>query len=301
MRGLVITVVAIIAGLIGFVLMWAHGVQVQRSYYAQWGPFEQLVVAAQGIRAGAVIRRGMLKIQEGYPNKYAHRTAVRATEIDLFIGRRTLVDLHGGQVLLWDNFKSPSTHFDIAIPVGFRAMSITVTGAHGVSGLIRPGSRVDVLCTFIKRISKQSPLAGTWSIPLLQKVTVLAVGRQVGTSGAGMAESSRIGIERRGGMYSTVTLKVTVRESQYLEMAQRTGGTLVCVLRNPDDSDTIDPKRVEWKDVLDTHVLLDEQAKRLKLEEQEQKATAEDSVEVFRGSTGSRRYQKTSTTQQSGR
>lgn len=131
------------------------------------------------------------------------------------------------------------------IPAGYRAMSINVTGATSVSGLVKPNDDVDVIATFdypevaqtvdgSKKfiMKKGDPVTYT----ILQKVKVLATGREDSSSRAlglyGAQASS-------SGGYSLVTLAVTPREAEILTFAEQNKGRLMLTLRQKNDLETV--------------------------------------------------------------
>ncbi len=69
------------------------------------------------------------------------------------------------------------------IPAGHRAVSVPITDVSGVSGLLQPGSRVDVLFT------RPGSMAEAETSTILQNVKVLAVGRRHSTEPGGGSES----------------------------------------------------------------------------------------------------------------
>ncbi len=116
-------------------------------------------------------------------------------------------------------------------PKDLRAVSINVTGASSVSGMIRPGDSVDVIGTFDfpdddGKIKRGDPVTCT----ILQKVLVLATGNDTAKSIA----RGGLGTGREGG-YSLVTLAVTPREAEMLAFAEQIRGRLMLTLRRFDD------------------------------------------------------------------
>ena len=106
---------------------------------------------------------------------------------------------------------------------GLRAISIPVSGAAAVSGLVRPSDHVDVLATFATGLDKENPELVTMTV--VQNVTVLATG----------AETSRTRSSAAAGSYGTVTLLVSPREAEVLVFAQQMRGSLFLTLRHPRD------------------------------------------------------------------
>lgn len=107
-----------------------------------------------------------------------------------------------------------------------RAISINVSGAAAVSGMVRPADRVDVLGTFTFPSPSRPEEMELITMTVLQDVLVLACGRET-------AKSLRS--ESTGGGYNLVTLEVTPREAEVLVFAEQVKGRLALSLRNPAD------------------------------------------------------------------
>ena len=148
------------------------------------------------------------------------------------IGRRTLVANDAKEVLFWSDIEGgdPSAKgLSADIKNQMRAMSINVSGAAAVSGMVRPNDHVDVIGTFDfpndeGQLKRGDPVTCT----ILQNVLVLATGRETAKShpaNLGMAQG-----------YSTVTLEVTPREAEMLAFAEQIRGRLILTLRSANDT-----------------------------------------------------------------
>lgn len=114
------------------------------------------------------------------------------------------------------------------IPDRMRAISIPVSGAAAVSGLVRPGDHVDVIGSFA--LPSSGGAAGeteSVTMTVLQNVTVLATGTTTARNRDPQAG-------RQEG-YGTVTLSATPREAEVLVFAQQMKGRLFLTLRNGAD------------------------------------------------------------------
>ena len=108
-----------------------------------------------------------------------------------------------------------------------RAISVNVSGAASVSGMVKPTDHVDVLGTFSfpsKKVQGEMELA---TMTILQDVLVLATGKET-------AKTQLLG-ESRASSYTTVTLEVTPREAEMLVFSEQIKGRISLALRNPDD------------------------------------------------------------------
>jgi pilus assembly protein CpaB len=105
------------------------------------------------------------------------------------------------------------------IPAGHRAVSVAITDVSGVSGLLQPGSRVDVLFT------RPGSMAEAETSTILQNVRVLAVGRSI--------QPNQV-VDPKAAKMPVVTLIVTPEDAQKLELAKNQG-RISLTLRNPLD------------------------------------------------------------------
>src|ERR1044072_8827839 len=108
------------------------------------------------------------------------------------------------------------------IPDGYRAMTVKVDDAAGISGFIMPGSLVDVVVTIDPREGSghQDPVSKI----VLQNIKVLANGQNI----------DKPENEREANSVKAVTLQVTPEEAEKLALAA-TEGKLQLVMRNQVD------------------------------------------------------------------
>jgi len=110
----------------------------------------------------------------------------------------------------------------------WRAISVNVSGAAAVSGMVNPNDHVDVLGTFSfpsKTVPGEMELV---TFTILQNVLVLATGKET-------AKSRALGERTAGGNYNTVTMEVTPREAEMLVFTEQIKGRIALALRHPDD------------------------------------------------------------------
>jgi len=152
----------------------------------------------------------------------------------MLLNKKTARPLKADSPILWSDIEGgtpPVQGLSSSIQHGLRAVSIAVSGANSVSGMVEPNYRVDVLGTY-SFPSKTSPgEMETVTLTLLQDVTVLATGQNLAKQ-----EFMRNRNAMRSTSYSTVTLEVTPREAEFLVFAQQAQGRLTLVLRNSADS-----------------------------------------------------------------
>lgn len=202
----------------------------------------RVVVAATDIELGKYVRRRMVETKT-IPESYLEERHIRYRDLNRVLGVRVVNRLHAGESILWSDLASQTYRqgdLSALIGVGMRAVTIRVRTVFG--GLIRSGDRVDIVLTTLDRGR------ATDSIPLLQNVTVLALGSRITSD----APWSRRQQARRNEVYGEpVTVAVSVEQAGVLGHA-RTVGTLGLALRSPGDETIVqDLPRIETEDVLD--------------------------------------------------
>jgi len=199
-----------------------------------------------------------LKAGFGGPQPKAVKWRCR-TEV---VGQRVLYPMQVGQVVLWGDLQEHSRRsVDDSIPPGRAVITVPIDMVGGVSGLISPGSRVDLFGIFqrltfgeskarvedklkqqIKSIEELNAMMGQFDqvtnfgtnagaksdfyiVPVAANLGVFAVGADTQTGG----EETKKG-------YSTISFDVPLKTQVLLIMAvhkiQTEGGQLVCVLRS---------------------------------------------------------------------
>lgn len=194
-----------------------------------------VIVAARDLPAGTVIQRsdlaGLDVVASGVRGH-----AVPEQDLSLVIGRKTIAPLRKASPIYWSDLEGgdPSRRGLAGdITHRMRAISINVSGAAAVSGMVRPNNRVDVIGTFTFPSRTAPGEMELVTMTILQDVTVLACGKETAKSQVGMSRQG----ESAGGSYSTVTLEVTPREAEMLVFAEQIKGRLALALRNSDDVD----------------------------------------------------------------
>lgn len=220
-----------------------------------------VLMATQDIPLGSALTEAMIG-QRPLPARFVEERHIRASDVRRVIGIRVSMGIKANESILWSDLATTSEQrrdLSALVRNGMRAITVRAGVNSAFGGLLRPGDRVDVLLTADRPgagPSSAGDLTDTRvTIPLLQNVIVLAVGRDTGGEslpGAGTRA-------RQGGSataFNQVTLGVTVQQSQILSLAGDRG-LITLTLRNPDDiavldglpettaADIIDPVRRE--------------------------------------------------------
>ena len=127
------------------------------------------------------------------------------------------------------------------IPEGYRAMTVKVDDAAGISGFLMPGTMVDVVVTIDPR--EGSGMQDPISKIVLQNIKVLANGQNI----------DKPENEREANSVKAVTLQVTPEEAEKLALAT-TEGKLQLVMRNQIDQNDEKTKGVNKRNLLNGDV-----------------------------------------------
>src|SRR5215211_4671096 len=122
------------------------------------------------------------------------------------------------------------------IPEGYRAMTVKVDDAAGISGFIQPGTLVDVVVTIDPEgIARQDPISKI----VLQNIKVLASGQNI----------DKPKDEREATAVKAVTLQVTPEQAEKLALAS-SEGKLQLVMRSQIDQGDEQTKGVNKRNLL---------------------------------------------------
>lgn len=186
----------------------------------------QVVVAAVDIPARTPITANMLK-QTTLPASVVERDAVASS--DTISGDLSLITIPAGSQITSSKVGRPS---DVGLPVrlapGKRAVSIQIDRVKGISGLLQPGDRVDVLAIPPRSAGGELPRTAA----ILRGIRVLAVGTALETSSATPSPDYQNS--------TTVTLEVTPQQADLLASADA-NTTLRLALRSPRESLNSEP------------------------------------------------------------
>lgn len=179
----------------------------------------QVVVASRDLPLGTLLRKSDLKLVN-YPEKDVPKGVVFQTSGAE--GRVLLVPMISKEPVLLSKLSAATSVEGVSSTIdhGFRAVSVPITDASGVAGLVQPNSRVDVIFT------RPGTMAEATTSIILQNVKVLSTGRSIptGTTPDPRAPRSQV-----------VTLLLTPTDAQKLELAKNQGKVSLS-LRNPLDS-----------------------------------------------------------------
>ena len=177
-------------------------------------------VASRDIPARALLTNAYISEARRRANEVDHDAAQSRKEI---VGKYALISIPAGSVLTKSKIGPGGANaLPARLPLGMRAVSISIDRVKGVAGLIQPGDRVDVIAV-PPRVSSEVPHAAA----ILRGALVLAVGNEVETTSATPSPDNQ--------NVTTVTLALTPPQVDLLASADL-NTTLRLALRPPKES-----------------------------------------------------------------
>ena len=238
MKQKLILIISVAAGLLAFILSSRYLTSEREQLYKDAEEIE-VIAAADNLVQGAELKFddiGTIKIfrkRGGYTKDY-----VEKKDKDIILGRKLKYSVEKRQPILWADVEMPEgirIGLSPIIKSGMRAISLDISGAAAVSGLVQPNDRVDIIGTFSVPSRTNAKEMETVTMTLLQDVSVLATGQRLAKQeleGTG-DRWQRVG----NSTYGQITFEVTPREAELLIFAANGDmrGKLTLTLRNPDD------------------------------------------------------------------
>lgn len=194
----------------------------------------EVVIAQDKIEQNVEITREMIEV------KKIHKDAVPEsplTKIDDVLGKVALVPMFKDDIFIKgkvDEAGSVAAGLATAVEEDMRAITMNVEQASGISGMIRPGNKVDVISVLDEG---ENPI----SVLLLQDREVMAVDKNMNSNSSEQSEDS---------YYVTVTLSVTPEEAVEFSLAQVIAKSNHLALRNNEDLKILDLKNILQTDLV---------------------------------------------------
>ena len=191
-----------------------------------------VVIAAADVGEGKLIGREAVTVAEWPINTVP---AGAYASIDSVAGRVTRIDVFRGEVIVPGRLAPDGVGpgLQVKITPGKRAFSLKIDDVSGISGMVQPNSRVDVLVT-TRDPSTNKDVAKTF----MSNMRVLSIGT-----------ISAVSADNRPIQAPTATLEVTPTEAERLMIAQGTG-RIQLSLRGYGDPDSIRTTGANSEDVL---------------------------------------------------
>ena len=219
-RTLILALVALsLAG--GTALFARHWLDTQRAVAVavvplkQEAPAKEVLVAAKPLPAGSFVKPDQLRWQPWPEDGVADSYAVKGkADMKAYVGSVVRHDVAPGEPITSARLVKPGDRGFLAAVLmpGMRAVSVTVTAETGISGLVFPGDRVDLILAqgFRSANSESAPMRRA-SETVLTDLRVLAIDQRTAEGDA----KPTIG--------KTVTLEVTPKQAELVAVAMELG------------------------------------------------------------------------------
>jgi pilus assembly protein CpaB len=221
-------VLGALAALAGYVGLRATAAQMASSSSKHYVP---VVVTAADLTFGTKLDRAQLRLVK-YPKESVPAGAF--SDIDSVAGQTTKIFLAARVPITATKLSSRGGGLSMLVRPGLRATSLEVNQVSGVSGFVLPGDRIDVLCTVDQRGASMEATTRT----ILQNAEVLASGQKTRQE-----DNKPITVQ-------AVTILVDPAGAEKLALGLHEG-KLHLVLRNPEDSDTLQVASLDTQEMLD--------------------------------------------------
>jgi pilus assembly protein CpaB len=197
----------------------------------------RLVVATHDMPLGTLLRKSDLRAVN-YPERYVPKGAI--FQVTNGENRVLLVPINNNEPVLLSKLSEANSPEGVSstIDTGYRAVSVPITDASGVAGLIQANARVDVLFT------RPGTMAEATTSTILQNVKVLSTGRAIPTGQTADSRAPRSQV---------VTLLLKPPDAQKLELAKNEGKVSLS-LRNPLDGAAASDTGPVTTEVLDPNI-----------------------------------------------
>jgi len=183
----------------------------------------KVAVAKVAIPIGSKIIAEQLMVVQ-FPKESTPDGAFDSTE--KLVGRVAVVNIAAREPITETRLAAEGTAAGLSaiIPEGYRAMTVKVDDAAGISGFIQPGTLVDVVVTIDPEgIARQDPISKI----VLQNIKVLASGQNI----------DKPKDEREATAVKAVTLQVTPEQAEKLALAASEGKLQLVMRSQIDQSD----------------------------------------------------------------
>ena len=195
----------------------------------------QIAVAKVAIPIGSKIVAEQIMVVQ-FPKESTPDGAFNSAE--KLAGRVAVVNIAAREPITESRLAAEGTAAGLSaiIPEGYRAMTVKVDDAAGISGFIQPGTLVDVVVTIDPEgITRQDPISKI----VLQNIKVLASGQNI----------DKPENEREATAVKAVTLQVTPEQAEKLALAA-SEGKLQLVMRSQIDQGDEQTKGVNKRNLL---------------------------------------------------
>ena len=228
------------AALFAVVLIYSYTQEKSAEIARTFGVQTSVVVAVSNINEMETVQENMVELKQ-IPDSFVQPGF--AKQIEDVVGLVALAPISKGEQVLQNKVikPGPETGLSLQISPGKRALTLPVDEVRGVSRLIKPGDRIDIITALDMGdgVSKKRYIK-----TLLQDVVILASGMEIvnelpriyeDVGGQGYIKNLRT--ENK---FSTIAVEVTPREAQSLVYILSTNpSSLFFTLRHPSDNEPV--------------------------------------------------------------
>jgi pilus assembly protein CpaB len=225
-------------GVFAMFLIYSYSQEKKAEYDKRYGTSKRVLIASKDILEMSTIDETMIEYQE-VPVDFIQPGAVENP--DLAINKVAAAPFKKGEQILNTKILSlgANTGLSSQVAPGKRAVSIQVDEARGVSKLVQPGDRIDILASV--EIGK-GPNKETEVRTLMQDVVILATGPKITNNIPRQLEKNNFTNESSyrnlngDTSFQTITIEASPQEAQNLVFLMTTSpGSIFLSLRNPND------------------------------------------------------------------
>lgn len=231
------------AGFFAVWLVFTYVSQKENAFQKEFGERVTVLVASRDINPMDQITEGAIQSQI-IPKKFLQPGAVLASNQKELLNSSPIaaVPFKAGEQIVDTKFLWEGSQIGLSakVGVGMRAISIPVNDQYGVTKLIKPGDRVDVLSP-VRFVSGDIDRIEIKTV--LQNMLVLATGERVSwdpprTMDTDPFSGRRYARSLQGDRtFNTVTLEVTPNQAQSIVYIATQAGVLYLTLRAPTDGE----------------------------------------------------------------
>ncbi len=245
--------ISVFAALFAIFLLYSWSQEQKASIAKQFGTSKRVVVAAKDITELETIDESKLEIVER-PVDFIEPEAIN--DIEIAVGQVAAAPIKKGEQVLQTKLllPGPETGLSMEVTPGKRAITIPIDDMRGVSRLLRPGDRIDLVAALDSgRGQDQKREVRT----ILQDVVILATGLKIANK-----IPRRLELDPNGKTvtqinlsadttFTNITIESKPEEAQQLVYILSTSpGSLFAVLRHPNDRYISPPKTTTVEDIL---------------------------------------------------
>ena len=205
------------------------------------GETTQVITAAVSIPSNTRISEEML-IVSNIPN--VALVSGYISEKTQAIDKISNSEIFPGEQILTSKLIAPgeigSDTLSYAISPGMRAITISVSETTGLSGMLKPQNRIDLICDF--EYQQDGMNSRLYSILVTENIKILAVDNV-------LSEAGKTGQQGTEETYTAITLEVTPKQVLDISMAE-SSGQLRAALRSPLDEDITNLPNITIENVM---------------------------------------------------